>query len=522
VESAAKNDQYWGKFTVLPADLDYLVNFLLEGEDPKTIEGLTIALIEHRCQQLESLMQESLSRGRVYRPGETYAEGETLIFPHLGSVLGEVVSVRPGHNPECEPFSVIRVRMEGGTEREFAAELQSGHSLDEATYVPAGEVGADELYAQYGEQIKKLLRESLERDSHFVAVAGKWFVRDLVMEVTPVQLNIAEAMLDMTGGEPLPTTAFLNEMDLPKEIPQPLQIFSLEYALERDRRFDEVGPSGQASWCLRRMEPKQVLETPPHLRYVPIPYNRNFLDEMMLSLEMQVDDEWSEMPFEGALEGTDTLTVTLTYPHWRSGTLPLTSKLIHFFPTARLADHVRFTFVDGHTGKSFPGWVVRSGRYVYGLSSFYEEYKVEPGSYFDLTHGAEPGSIVVSTRPFRSRRGEWLRTVSVDGDAFSFEVTRYPVLCEFDELTAIGVPDPKAVDALGERLRHLALGSLIKRVFQGVAVLSLQRAVHAATLYSVLNLLRRVPLAPMLAVLTTERQDYVSLGDHYWAYKGED
>jgi hypothetical protein len=68
----------------------------LEGEDPKTIEGLTVALIEHRCQQLESLMQESLSRG-VYRPGETYAEGETLIFPHLGSVLGEVVSVRPGH-----------------------------------------------------------------------------------------------------------------------------------------------------------------------------------------------------------------------------------------------------------------------------------------------------------------------------------------------------------------------------------------------------------------------------------------
>ncbi len=247
----------------------------------------------------------------------------------------------------------------------------------------------------------------------------------------------------MTGGEPLPTTAFLNEMDLPKEIRSRCRFSRWSMHWSGIGALMRWGlPAGVL--CLRRMEPKQVLETPPHLRYVPIPYNRNFLDEVMLSLETQVDDEWSEMPFEGALEGTDTLTVTLTYPHWRSGTLPLTSKLIHFFPTARLADHVRFTFVDGHTGKSFPGWVVRSGRYVYGLSSFYEEYKVEPGSYFDLTHGAEPGSIVVSTRPFRSRRGEWLRTVSVDGDAFSFEVTRYPVLCEFDELTAIGVPDPKA------------------------------------------------------------------------------
>jgi len=40
------------------------------------------------------------------------------------------------------------------------------------------------------------------------------------------------------------------------------------------------------------------------------------------------------------------------------------------------------------------------------------------------------------------------------------------------------------------------------------------------TLYSVLNLMRRVPPAPMLAVLATSSR-YVSLGDNYWAYRGE-
>jgi len=39
------------------------------------------------------------------------------------------------------------------------------------------------------------------------------------------------------------------------------------------------------------------------------------------------------------------------------------------------------------------------------------------------------------------------------------------------------------------------------------------------TLYSVLNLVRRVSPAPMLAALAISPK-YVSLGDNYWAYQG--
>jgi hypothetical protein len=514
-----KNNQLWEQFSLLPKDLDYLANHLVEIEQPQTLEQLTQELIQYRHRQIMELAQQTLAQGRIYRPAESYQVGERVIFPHLGNLLGDVIKVRPGHNPEYEPFSVIRVRLEDGKEREFTADLQRDHFLNQASYLPTDAQTPAELYVEHGEQIKTVLAKGLENNRHFVSVADQWFVRDLLMEIPALQLNIAEAMLDMAGGGPLPTTAFLAEMELPAEISEPLQIFSLEYALERDTRFDEVGPAGQALWYLRRMEPEAVRESPPHLRYVPIPYNRAGLGQDVLLLEKRLDDEWAESVAE--TPDNDQITVILNYPHWRSGTLPLTQRLQQFFPTARLTDRIRFTFIDNETGQEFPGWVVRSGHYIYGLAEWYQRAKVNVGSYIDLRRGDKVGTIVAQTRKIRSKRGEWLRTATVDNNQISFSMTRFPVVCEFDELAAFAVPDALALDALAEKIRRMPLETLLEQCFRGLAVLSLQRAVHAVTLYGALNLIRRVPPAPLLSILTTAPQ-YVALGDHYWAYRGED
>ena len=216
----------------------------------------------------------------------------------------------------------------------------------------------------------------------------------------------------------------------------------------------------------------------------------------------------------------DTVTVVLNYPHWRSGTLPLSPRVAQLFPTARVTDRIRFTFMDAATKQTFPGWVVRSGRYVYGLTEWYKKHGASVGVYVDLARGDEPGVIQVNLRATRAKRREWLRTVTTESGQVLFEVTRIPVACEFDELATVAVPDPNAVDALAQQLQRVSLEALLEQIFNGLAGLSLQRAVHAMTLYSVLNLLRRVPPAPMLAVLATSSR-YVSLGDNYWAYRGE-
>ncbi len=519
--STSSNEHHWEQFTVQPSDLEYLANFLVEQERPHTLDELAFELTRYRHEQTVQLLESALSQGRIYRPGEAYQVGEEVVFPHLGSLRGEVFGVRAGRNPEYEPFSVIQVQVtEGGSgAREFAAELSQEHPLNTASYLPDEEVGVDETYAEFGESIREGLLDALQTSAQFVSVAHTWFVRALLVDISPGQINIVEAMLDMASGGPISSDVLMDELDLPDEISLPLQRFSLEYALLRDRRFDEVGPAGKALWYLRSLEPKQVLETPPQLRYIPIPYNRQVLDEVMLSLERQAADEWSELPLTNGEEAQ--VTIVLSYPHWRSGTLPLASHVANFFPTARIADRVRFTFVDAETGDEFPGWVVRSGRYVYGLEAWFKSKQVIVGSFIDLRPGDEPGQITIATRAIRSQRREWLRSVTVEGDDLAFEVMRVPVACEFDELAAVAVPDPAEIDGLREQFNRASVESLLERAFRGLAGLSLQRAVHAMTLYSVLNLMRRVPPAPMLATLAVSPR-YVSLGDNYWAYRGED
>jgi hypothetical protein len=494
------------------------MNHLVEIERPRTLDQLTQELVRARREKMVNLIEDVLSQGRLYRPNETYEVGDTLVFPHRGNELGEVVALRSGHNPEYDNFFVAKVRMEDGHELEFVTELDAEHPLNTATYMPIANLSVEDIYERHGDSVEAALRTSLETQPEFLSVAYQWFLRDLVVEISPGNLNIAEALLDMEGGGPLRTEAFLEEIVLPDEISRPLQLFSLEYALLHDRRFDEVGPAGYALWYLRRMEPPEVLETPSYLHYIPIPYNRGTLDEMMLALERRLDDEWSEAEPPDTMETP--VTLVLTYPHLRSGSLPLAPRVSRLFPTARITDRVRFTFVDGETGDEFPGWVVLSGRYVYGLTELYETYDVGVGSYIDLEPGEQPGTIVVSVRPIRSQRREWLRTVTVQGGQLAFEVMRVPVSCEFDELMAVAVPNPASIDAFARENRQASLEALIDQMFGGLAGLSLQRAVHSATLYSVMNLLRRVPPAPLMAVLATSSR-YVSLGDNYWAYRGE-
>lgn len=523
--STLSSNQLWEQFTVVESDLDHLVSFLVEKEAPNTLGILAYELASHRYDQMTSIAEDKLSQGRIYRPGEAYQVGETVVFPHLDNLTGEVVGVRAGHNPEYDPFSVIRVKTDDGTEREFATELAQPHPLNDVSYLRDDDTSADSLYETYGESIRAALQRALGMSPQFVTVGEKWFERDLLVDVSPGQINIAEAALDMVGGGPVATPELMAEIDLPEEISEPLRLFSLEYALLQDSRFDEVGPAGQVVWYLRDMEPAEVRETPPLLRCEPMPYNRQVLDDVMLSLETQAADEWSELnepPSAALVQPSDEpVTVVLNYPHWRSGTLPLASHVANFFPTARIANRIRFTFVDDATGEEFPGWVVRRGRYVCGLKDWYAARNTIVGSFIDLSRGDQPGQIRIALRSIRSRRREWLRTVTSEGDNLLFEVTRVPVSSEFDDLAAVAVDNPEEIDALRQRFERVSLESLLDRAFGGLAGLSLQRAVHAMTLYSVLNLIRRLPPGPILATLALSPK-YVSLGDNYWAYRGEE
>ena len=209
------------------------------------------------------------------------------------------------------------------------------------------------------------------------------------------------------------------------------------------------------------------------------------------------------------------MTIVLTHPHWKSGTLPLSSRLANVFPTGR-THRIRFNFVDGETGVEIPAWVVREGRYVVGLEEWYQSNDVPPGAYLELARGEQPGTVVIQRRSRRPRR-EWVRVALPVEGHLTFEVRKKLIGCEYDELMIVAEEDPVATEAVWARAHehNLTLSELIAEIFPELAKLSPQGTVHAATLYSAVNVVMRTPPGPLLAELVVSGL-YAPVGDNYW------
>ena len=507
---------YWQELTIEEEDLEHLYELILEEERPRTSEDLALALIEMRCRREEDRIRGELERGTLYQPKESYEVGEKLVFPAFNYALGTVVGVRPGHNPRYGDFKVIQVRFEGeeGT-REFASELAHPHKLNREKEELLAEalVPPDQLYAQYGQVVREKLVESLRANDEFVSFGDEWLLRGLLAEVHVGHLNIAEAVLDVSG-KPLPPEEILKELDLPAR-PKEALVFSLNYALAQDERFDEVGTEEQVLWFLRRLEPLQALECPMHLRYQPLPYDRASLDEELLALEGELDDEAAEV--QAPPEELDSVTIVLTYPHRRAGTIPLTPRTRSFFPRGR-AERTMVTLIDGRTGSPMPGWVVHRHNYVCGLDRWYEEHDLPAGAYIKLERTDDPLAVVVDYLP-RRQKSEWVRVAMAVGGRLTFEMRKRIIACEYDELMIVGEEDRAQLDALWletER-EQKPIFEVMCQVFPELAKLNPQGTVHAKTLYSAVNVIKRSPPGPIFAELAS-RACFVPMGNGYWVY----
>jgi len=522
IQRQTQASTYWaGAFVIDESDLEYLANIFLERETPLGLDELTRLVVEHRLQQQEQALQRLLARGTLYRPKGDYTVGQEVVFPALGFAVGTVVGVRPGNNPEYGEFQVIQVEFEGGKRREFASHFHRPHRLNTEDGLPipsqdSEQLSADEILARYGAGIREKLAAALEAHDKFATFADKWFLKALLPEVNIGHLNLAEAVLDVHGGGPLPTEALLKDVGLPEEIPLELRIFALDYALQRDERFDEVGPSGEVLWFLRRLEPPGVVTAPRQLHYKPIPYDPRLLSSEEQRLEQEIGDELSALPPPPAPE--DEVIITLTYPHRRNGTLPLSARLAPIFPTARIAPRVRFTLIDARTGKEMPGWVVRPHRYVYGLEEWYRRYELPVGTYVRVKRGNTPGTVIVDYQGARPK-SEWVRVATPLGNRLTFELQKRKVTPEFDDLMMIWVDDPEPIDALAQRLEEQSrsLARLLADLVPELAKLNPQGTVHTKTIYSAVNLLRRCPPGPILAELIS-RPAFISVGGGYWRF----
>jgi hypothetical protein len=516
VASLSLGEGYWTSFELQEEDIEFLYNYLLEREMPLTTGELTAALVEERIRREKiKIEQQRSSKGEIYFPKETYQEDSTLVFPMHNWKTAKVVGKRPGKNPELGEFEVLKVKFEDGNEREYAGGLKE-HALNDTEISLQGDqtLEPQEVMKEHGEFLEESLETEMEEDSNFVRIAGKWFARALLVDVNTGHLNLAEAVLDMASGGPLPTSNLLEQIELEADVNPKLVEFSLDLALQEDERFDEVGPAGEVVWFLKRLEPEEVHETPIFLRYNEIEHDRSILTPDMLDLERELDDELSPL---GGKYTSNEVELRLIFPHWRAGTLPLSSRIRHLFPTAYEAPRIRFILVDGDTGERFPAWVVQSKRYVYGLRDWYEEKGLMPGSLIWIRKGKKPGEVIIRSDNRRSSR-DWIRTLLIGSDGgIVFAMLKQTVSAGYDERMAIVVPDMAAVDQVWTKVQkeRMTFERIVVNTVRELAKLNPQSHVHSSELYASVNILRRCPPAPILALLAS-RPWFVHVGDlHY-------
>lgn len=494
---------YWKDLQITKQDIEFLHNHLFEIETPLSTREMVGVLVRerHRAEN-KAVQKRRQSGGKIYFPKDKYQAGDDLVFPALDWKHGKVAESRVGVNPTLGEFDVLTVQMDDGKERLFASNL-AVHSLnEEPDSVEEDGFDPDAILRTNGHALDKKLEATLKDDNEIVQIAGKWFPRALLIDVNVGNLNLAEAVLDMSAGEPLTTSTLMKDVSLPEGENPKLAEFSLNLALQEDERFDEVGPAGEVLWCLHRLEPQEVREVPSFLKYSPIEYDHSNLTREMIKLEQQLDDELSEIEHDE--EEPQDVTISLIYPHLRVGTLPLSSRVRSLFPTAYESPRVRFTLVDGKTDKRFPGWVVRKHRYVSGLGDFYKENELMPGSLINVRKSETPGEVIIEAKNYRSTK-DWLRTAIIGTDGVVvFAMLKQAVSAEFNERMAIAVPAFETIDQAWTQNSKRPLEQLVVSMIREMSKLTPQGHVHAQELYSAINIVRRVPPAPLFALLQTK------------------
>ena len=502
---------YWDNLQINRQDVEFLHTHLFENETPLTTRELVAIFVNERV-RAERVAEQARRQagGRPYLPKEVYQVGENVVFPAMNWKHGQITAARAGQNPEIGAFDVLTVQLEDGSERLFAAGLASHGLNDQPISVEEPGFDAESILKEHGSSIRKKLEAAFLSDDDLVRIAGRWFPRALLVDVNVGHLNLAEAVLDMSGGEPLPTAALLRDVALPEGVNPKLAEFSLNFALQEDNRFDEVGPAGQVLWCLRRLEPEGVREIPSYLQYAEIPHDRATLEPQLLDLERQLDDELSDGP-ENEYADVKEVTVSLIFPHLRAGTLPLSSRIRPLFPTAYESPRVRFTLVDGKTKQKMPGWVVREHGYVYGLREWYKANDLIPGSLVNIRRGETLGEVIIETQSYRVK--DWVRTVIVGADGgIVFAMLKQSISAAFNDRMVFAIPAPDAVDQLWLQSRQRPFEQLVLSMVRELSKLTPQGHVHAQELYSAINIVRRVPPAPLFALLAT-KPEITHVGD---------
>lgn len=510
-------DMWSEKFAVNDDDVAFLYDWLLMRGEPCATKDLAIAVVQRRLTEQAERLRAELDKGEPYQPSGTYQPGQVLVFPALDFAVGTVTGMRDGVNPAYSPFKVIQVEIEGEDQiREFPSDLDYPHRLNVNPLGIVEDESAEAIYEEHKEILAPAIESRLKEVAGlgFVRRNGRWFLSELLAEVHIGHLNIAEALIEL-NNRPVSSEDILRELDLPQEIAPDVRRFSLELAMTNDDRFTNFGTGDEPAWYLSRLVPPQALEKPRQLAYTPISVDDSAINPVLRQIESEIGDELSDLlePPRRDIKPGDKITLVLIYPHRKAGTLPITAAIRDLLPEQQ-ARTFPLTLTDGRTGEAISAWAVPEEQYLFGLDAWYEKNEIPAGAYITLQGTRTEGELIVDYEPRRMRR-EWVRIARAEEGSLTFQMTKYPIACEYDEAMLVGVDEDSDVDALwfAEEERNRPILDILMDVFPELA--KLNPRVHAKTAYAAFNILRRCPPAPIFYELSVN-DCFEDAGNGYW------
>ena len=185
--------KHWAhSFSISAEDIDYITNLLLEKETPLSSTELAIAIVRQRLEEKRAEIKAQYEGTTVYRPANSYAIGDRLLFSTMDYATATITDIRDGLPTDDNGFKVASVQFDKARynlpnrQREFAIEYTTEHPLNDED-VELHPANLDENYTPEqiindpNTTIMQQVDKALTKNKDLVRISGTWFVRDLMM-----------------------------------------------------------------------------------------------------------------------------------------------------------------------------------------------------------------------------------------------------------------------------------------------------------------------------------------------------
>jgi len=516
-----QTEEFWrSEYQVSEADIDLVTSQILENGRPMKMGALASAVILRRYQREREAAALHAKSGDVYQPLGSYQVGQRLLFTEYEFTTGRVAALRPGHNPKYGAFNVIQVQFDADLpDTEFVCDFPYPHPLNRPAEELLGRsddsLSETDLVSAYSGLVIPKIEAVLNGNSDFVIFDEMWFLRELLPDMHVGFLNLAEALIDQ-GGHPLAAREILADLDLQLTASPEAQLFTLNLALGRDERFVNVSLDENPVWFLRALMPAAVFIRPAVLEPVMRTTGGEYIGSTLLEQIEEIGDELDNVLNVRSQNGD--VHIELPFPHLVSGTLPASKAVLDLFPATQ-AKYVPVTLLENRANTLVNAWLCPAEGYICGLSDWYKKTGICVGAVITLTKADAPLTLGLSVTPIRGKKPEWICSATVNEGVLVLRNQRTSLEVKADRNMVIDIPDPQVIIAqmVETEATGTPLSTIVYHVFEELAKQSSKGGlVHAKSVYSAVNLVRRCGAVPVFSELT-RRACFDPVGGGDWA-----